>query len=514
MRVAFRADASIQIGSGHIMRCLTLAEELHDRGVSIEFVVRNHKGNLNHQIQSKGFVVQCLPDLNLTHLQQKLSKYEQLLGVEQLTDADETIQIFKERILDWLIIDHYALDYNWEKKLRPYAKKIMVIDDLSNRRHDCDLLLDQNYIHNEKRYDDLLAPNTIKLLGIKYTLLRKDFFKNRKNHAMRGDSIERVFVFFGGTDPDNLTIVAINVLLQPKLKHLLVDVVIGSGNPHRTELELKIRKYSNVKLHVQVDNISELMASADVALGAGGSATWERMAIGLPSIIITVSDNQIELIKDLDQDGCLKWLGNLNQGNEQMIYCALLDIIKNPKKLIEQSCSCQKLIDGKGAGIVAQLLLTGPSIEALTIRKATKSDLMLYWNWANELEVRENAFSQEFIELENHKKWFNKKLNSNDSILILIGSEFGAIGQVRFDRSDSCYTIDYSLARQYRSFGLGKKILSMAIDYLKCEESFTLIGKVKVNNQPSIKVFKSLGFRQLKSISHKESRIFQKDVLV
>jgi len=513
MKVFFRVDASINIGVGHVVRCLVLAEELRNLGASIGFITRDHLGNLNKQIKDNDFFLYSLPFQKRAIEKKSSNKYETLLGVRQKVDAEETIRVFKGKI-DLLIIDHYALDITWERSLRPHTKKIMVIDDLSNRMHDCDFLLDQNYVHNQKRYNNLLTPNVTKLLGTKYALLRKDFLENRKICAQENGSAERVFVFFGGTDPDNVTIMAIKALSQSKLKYLLVDVVIGSGNPHRTELEKEVNKHSNIKLHVQVDNIAELMASADIAIGAGGTATWERMVIGLPSIVITIANNQVELIKDLDQDGCLKWLGNLNQVNEQMIYCALLDIIKNPKKLIEQSCSCQKLIDGKGAGIVAQLLLTGPSIEALTIRKATKSDLMLYWNWANELEVRENAFSQEFIELENHKKWFNKKLNSNDSILILIGSEFGAIGQVRFDRSGSYFTVDYSLAKQYRGFGLGKVIITMAIDYLKCEESFTLIGKVKVNNQPSIKVFKSLGFRQLKSISHKESRIFQKDVLV
>ncbi len=265
------------------------------------------------------------------------------------------IQVVKDRDIDWLIIDHYAIDHNWEKRLRPFTKKIMVIDDLANRHHDCDLLLDQNYIHNEKRYDNLITPKTIKLLGPKYALLRKEFSENIK-YCTRQNEIKKVFVFFGASDQDNLTRLAINALTQSKLKYLLVDVVIGSSNQYHLEIEKELEKHPNIKLHIQVDNIAELMLKADLALGAGGASTWERMALGLPSIVITFADNQVAFTRDLYKDKYINWLGNSYQVNEQIIYDALLESINNGNQLQKQSQKCQKLVNAKGAQIVSKLL--------------------------------------------------------------------------------------------------------------------------------------------------------------
>ena len=206
--IVFRTDASQQIGSGHVMRCLTLAEALREAGGTIAFITRNHLGNLNDYIKSKEFNIHSLPDRNESNLSESLSGYEKWLGVQQSQDAKDTIQVLSEIDPDWLIVDHYALDNNWEGELRPYTKKIMVIDDLANRCHDCDVLLDQNYFHNQDRYSQLLSPSTIQLLGPQYALLRKCFAEKRKSFIHNSNEINRVFIFFGGTDPDNLTTMA------------------------------------------------------------------------------------------------------------------------------------------------------------------------------------------------------------------------------------------------------------------------------------------------------------------
>ncbi len=355
MKVIFRVDASEIIGSGHVMRCLTLAEGLQDRGVSVEFITRKHPRNLNKQIESKGFKVNLLPIITTNQPQQGLSEYGKWLNVKQEVDAYETIQVLTEKQIDWLIIDHYGLDYSWEDVLRPYTIKIMVIDDLANRNHNCDLLLDQNYINDQGRYNQLLPLDTIKLLGPKYALLRKEFIKNRKECAHY--SIKRVFVFFGGSDSANLTSVSIKALSHPKLAHLLVDVVIGSINSNWLTLKTEIESRPNAKLHLQIDNIAELMAKADISLGAGGTTTWERMSLGLPSIVITVAKNQISFTSNLDKYKYIKWLGNANQIDEYVIYNALLESIKNPFRLQEQAKKCRDLVDGMGTNRVVNLLM-------------------------------------------------------------------------------------------------------------------------------------------------------------
>jgi UDP-2,4-diacetamido-2,4,6-trideoxy-beta-L-altropyranose hydrolase len=354
--IFIRTDSSRKIGSGHVMRCLTLAEELHKTDTTVEFITRNHLGNIDNQIKGEGFKVYSLPSPNRRKLQCALTKYEHWLGVKQNIDADETIQVLKGRKIDWLVIDHYAIDHNWESKLRPYVKKIMVIDDLANRKHDCDLLLDQNYIRNKNRYDHLVAPNTIRLLGLKYVLLKKYFIENT-NSRTQINSIKRIFIFFGGADLDNLTTLAIRSLSRSGLKHLLVDVVIGLANPHQVELKKEIKKYPNIKLHIQIDNIAKIMSKADIGLGSGGSVTWERISIGLPSIVVTTANNQVAFIRELDKDGYVKWIGNAYQIDEDFFYNILSEVVRNPHWLILQAQKGQKLIDGMGVKRISNALI-------------------------------------------------------------------------------------------------------------------------------------------------------------
>jgi UDP-2,4-diacetamido-2,4,6-trideoxy-beta-L-altropyranose hydrolase len=502
VKVVFRTDSSLKIGTGHLMRCLTLAERLRESDAEVQFVCRNHYGNLIELVRQKEFIVNELPspeNFESSGISENNSEYEyeNLLETSQEQDAQETSNIMQKNKPDWLIVDHYALGQNWENQMRPHVHKIMVIDDLANRRHDCDMLLDQNYfIEGNSRYKGLVPPTCTKLLGPQYALLRPAFAEARKYLKPRTGKVQRVFVFFGGIDSKNVTEKSLEALSAPEFSHLDVCVVIGSHNPHRTKIEQQVKTRLRTQLNVQIENIAELMAQNDLALGAGGSTAWERMALGLPSIVVTIANNQVAFTENLDKDGYVKWLGNADQVDEQIIYTALLDAINNSNQLKEQSRKCQKLVNGKGAELIAELLTTGTDPEKLSVRKAKLSDASLYWHWANDSAVRESAFNQKTIEWQEHQEWFENSLNNSETLLLLIECSFGAIGQVRFDRSGSHYTIDYSLAKQFRGFGLAKVMFSKAIDYLRKEKAFTLIGEIKGSNAASKKVFEHLGFTE------------------
>mgnify|MGYP000594875175 CR=1 FL=1 len=279
LSIFIRTDSSQKIGSGHVMRCLALSEELRDAGAVVEFVTHDHRGNINKQIKNKGFNVNLLSSQIKLKLSHKLTEYEQYLGITQEVDADKTIQILKSKEVDLLIIDHYALDIKWEERIRPYTRKVMVIDDLANRNHNCDLLLDQNYIYDKTRYNNILKSRTIKLLGPRYALLRRNFEENKKRHNINFNNIRRVFVFFGGVDLDNLTNVTLQALSQPKLKHLVADVVVGSSYPYKDKLKIEIDKHPNATLYTQIDNIAELMVKSDIAIGAGHKTHLHLLAV-------------------------------------------------------------------------------------------------------------------------------------------------------------------------------------------------------------------------------------------
>ena len=297
--VAFRVDASYDIATGHLMRCVTLADALKARGVQTRFVCRHLTGSLrnllglkNHELTllSGSAEAQPMDDLPQSHL----------LGTSQRRDASDTLKVLGDRFWDWVIVDHYAIDARWESVMRKVAKKMMVIDDSADRVHDCDLLLDQNYYVNmDKRYIGKVPSSCQLLLGPRYALLRNEFYQARGHAKLRTGPVRRILVFLGGIDVANYTAIAIDALSQIDLTGIGVDVVIGAHHPQCAEIEAAC-SVQGFMCHVQTQHMAALMLSADIAIGAGGSASLERCITGLPSIVLVVADNQRNSTCDLD----------------------------------------------------------------------------------------------------------------------------------------------------------------------------------------------------------------------
>lgn len=310
MLVVVRADASQSIGSGHVMRCLTLAERLRSAGAKVSFVCRDFPGNMSSYLQTKEFEVHLLSrgeaDQSKLH-----SKDEKWLGMSWISDAEETAQILRgyPAPIDWLIIDHYGIDFKWESYMRPWASKIMVIDDLANRQHDCDMLLDQNYYHNlMERYTGLVPEGCKLYLGPQYALLREEFYQARTRLRSRAGGVSNILVFYGGADPTNETEKCLRVLSAHANAQLEINVVTGSSNPNRDRIEELCASLPNVHYHCQVSNMAELMNKADLAFGAGGAAVWERCFLGLPSIVTVTAENQRATTQAVAERGAILYL--------------------------------------------------------------------------------------------------------------------------------------------------------------------------------------------------------------
>ena len=363
MKFACRTDASIKIGTGHVMRCLTLDEALKVNGSELQFICRAHEGSLCGLLGDKGFKVHELQinqkDYEFLTPNPRISveDYVDWLGSTQDQDAQATLKILGNQCFDWLIVDHYGLDVSWEVQLRPVTQKLMVIDDLANRRHDCDLLLDQNYVYGDTdRYSELVPASCKKLIGQSYALLRKEFAKVRETIQERSGRVRRLFVYFGGSDLDNMTATALKVLSMPEFSDLDVDVAMGANNPRFREITVLVGERPRTTLHVQVDNIAELMVEADLALCAGGSSTWERLCVGLPSIVVTVAENQELLTRALNEDGFLRWLGSSRYVDEGDIAQAIRDSLQQGLQHREISRRGMELVDGNGSQRVSNLL--------------------------------------------------------------------------------------------------------------------------------------------------------------
>lgn len=318
MKVEFRADASATIGTGHVMRCLALAEALRERQAECRFL---SSGMLDALIVSKGFAV----------------------------DAEF-------RSADWLVVDHYALDARWESEMRAVAPRIAVIDDLADRRHDCDLLIDQNYFPQaESRYAALVPEDCRTLLGPRYALLRPEFAAARLAMAPRKGRARRLLVSLGGSDPGNMTKTAISAIRALGRRDLSVDVVIGEFSPHREEIERMCAAAEDFRIHVQAPHMAQLMAAADLALGAGGISAWERCCLGLPTIQLVLAPNQDAPTRALAEAGAITRLGV--PAGEDEICAALAAALASPERLALQSRLAAQLVDGEGAKRAAAAIL-------------------------------------------------------------------------------------------------------------------------------------------------------------
>lgn len=333
MKIAIRVDSSLLVGSGHLMRCLTLAEKIKSKiNAEIIFISRDLEKNINYMVEKQGFELHILPKIEINN---KLIGYEQWLTVTQQEDAEEVKEILQKQQVDLIIIDSYAIDYNWENIVRPCVKKIMIIDDLANRKHDCEILLDQNYYKNmHLRYENLLPVYCKKLLGPQNTILRKEFVQEKiKMRNINNLEVKRILVSFGGSDPSNETLKSMIALRNIERQNIKVDVVVGGSNNNKECIEKFCKENKNFFIHYQIDYMAKLMSLADISIGAGGITTLERCYMMLPSIVISLAENQNEICENFAEIGYIEYLGYYEDVGVEDIEKSLNKYILHPELL-------------------------------------------------------------------------------------------------------------------------------------------------------------------------------------
>lgn len=502
VKFVFRTDASFQIGTGHVMRCLTLAKALCAGGANCTFVCREHEGNLIEKIRQEGF--ECIALAKSTEIHEVYDADESALmhanwlSTNWQNDAQQTIHALGRESVDWLVVDHYALDKRWEETFRPYVKKIMVIDDLADRHHDCDLLLDQNLVANlETRYEQLLPEHCATLLGPQHALLQPEYAELHSRSPPRTGPVKRILVFFGGVDHHNLTGCVVSVFLTLNLEEIELDVVISSDSPHAAEIQSLAKLHNNITIHYSLPSLATLMLKADLAIGAGGATTWERSCLGLPSLLITLAENQKPIAAELHRRGLVHWLGHYDSVTKDRLHNSLQAALED-KAIKDRSQALMTVTDGRGVQRVASVLALSSEIK-LQARPARLDDEALLLRWANDPLVRINAFNSEMIDVETHKNWFRNRLRKTDycKIYIIETQDKLPIGQVRFDLTHDGWSIDYSLDRFARGFGLGKRLIETALfEFSVAQNHLVVVARVKENNSPSISIFDSLGFER------------------
>lgn len=381
MKILFRTDASLDIGTGHVMRCLTLANELVTQGGECIFVIKNHLGHLADIIRQQGFQVEIL---ELTTDRDDKLFHSTWLGSTQVEDACQTQQIAEKFQPDLIVVDHYALDENWEIKLRPFCQKILAIDDLADRKHDCDWLLDQNLGKTPVHYQHLVPERCALLLGPQYALLQPQYAELHRRALPRQGPIKNILVYFGGSDLHDLTGMATQAYLQLNRPDIQLNVVMGSSYSYRNKLEKFAQVHSNIKLYQNLPSLAPLMIQADLAIGAGGGTSWERCCLGLLTIIVTLEKNQISIARELHQQQMAHWLGSAENIDIQTIQQALNEALKGEQDLEAWSLRCLKITHAQGAAIVAGYMLLNKHTK-LYARLANLTDEKQLFDWTNDL---------------------------------------------------------------------------------------------------------------------------------
>ncbi|SFP76410.1 UDP-2,4-diacetamido-2,4,6-trideoxy-beta-L-altropyranose hydrolase [Geopseudomonas sagittaria] len=368
MKIAFRADASLQIGTGHVMRCLTLADALKAKGAECWFICREHPGNLIDFIRSKGYTTHALPlrvpaeanaSAKVTAASAPEPAHAHWLGASPQQDVVECARILDDLQPDWLIVDHYALDAHWEAALKPYYRKLMVIDDLADRPHQCDLLLDQTFGRDAEDYRSQVPVGCTLLCGSQYALLRPEFSAMRPYSLQRRQdpSLKHLLITMGGVDKDNATGQVLQALRSSELPaNCRITVVMGAAAPWLAEVrQLAEQMPWSTTVRVGVSDMARLMADSDLAIGAAGATSWERCCLGLPAVMVVLAENQRQVAQGLEQAGAVKVI----QSPQLILECLpvlLAPLISSSVQRAAMSQTAALIADGSGVTTVIQHL--------------------------------------------------------------------------------------------------------------------------------------------------------------
>lgn len=326
-----RADANSAIGTGHVMRCLALAQAWQDNGGTVTFLMAPCSPSLEQRICSEG--------MNILSITEQSGSDE---------DATITAEIAKKIESSWVVVDGYQFGADYQKILKEYNCRILFIDDYGHADHYyADIVLNQN-IYADMSFYKKYEPYTRFLLGTKFVLLRREFLNCAGYHRKIPDIARKVLVTFGGGDPDNITLKIIEALKKIEIDGLEVIAVVGGVSQSYETLKQSVKNNLGFSIRKNVTNMPELMIWADVAISAGGSTCWELAFTGLPDFIITLAKNQELIASELSKQGVSITLGRPGEITDLSLITAISELIYSPDIRYQMSQNGKRIVDGNG----------------------------------------------------------------------------------------------------------------------------------------------------------------------
>ena len=476
--VLFRVDASPFIGVGHVMRCMSLAKGLSQHGLAICFLAREMPEQLQQQITAAGFSFASLH----SNLEPSMEAEEKALA--------NLLEQYGSRA-DWIIVDSYSLDSHWEAMARQFASKLMVVDDLANRDHDCDLLLDQTLGRSVEDYQSLVPEICRILTGTSYALLRTEFSSLREGALKKRECFEginSIVVSLGGGDQMHLLediFSGIEKFVRTlSTNHsipnsVLCRVVLGSA---ASEFLPYLPQVNGLQWELlrNVGNMAELLHDADVVIGAAGTSAWERCTLGVPSLMLVVADNQELVARALVNKGAALMM----KSPYDISVAEGLEALNDPDTYREMSRHTLSLCDGRGVERVVHIMRARCSL-----RKATINDAALLLNWRNDVRTVEASHSTKQVEFSEHMAWLSGALVDNTLKLFICERQGAPVGTVRAHLKQGVWVLSWTVAPEFRGQGIAKEMVALAVASL-CGP---FRAEVKEGNVASMSVAEHIG---------------------
>jgi len=513
MKVAIRADASTKIGTGHIMRCLTLADALYERDIEVFFICRPHSGSLIDLVREKGYPVFCLK--YPTQQSDKLLRHSDWLGSTQEQDAQQCAHYLKNNFVDLMIVDHYGLDKTWQLELKPFFKKLMVIDDLGDRTHLCDILLDQNFGSVKGKYQNLVPKSCYMLVGSEFALLRPEFSKWRQYSLKRRQQpkLESILINLGGVDADNITTQLILQLETCDLpKKLSVTVVMGPITPHLAEVERAAQQSRyTVMVIAGVSNMAQIMSNSDLAIGAAGSTSWERCSLGLPTILVAIADNQQPIADALVKIGAAQVIRQVNE---------LSDQINSAKgNLVELSKISFDILDGQGVlrvtSFLSEAYFDAQKFALIPYTALTRDQALFVLQMRNHQKIRRWMHHKNLISKSEHLLFIAALVFCEDKRFFVVQRAVKVVGIISFT--------DINVKTQRAQFGIfanpfldekgrGEFLVTLAVQYATNVLKLTNLDLVVIaDNKIAINLYEKFGFVQIPKSVENDASFFKHD---
>ncbi len=478
----FRADASPAIGAGHVMRCLTLADALAERGWQCSFAGSS----------GTSATVAALRD----------SDHE----IQEMEKADDS-RVLRDAWpdgCDLLVVDHYGLDAAFESPCRGWAKRILIIDDLADRPHDCDVLVDQTAGRSGDDYRQLVPSSCRILTGSAYALLRPQFAAAREAALTSQKTerpLQRVLISCGATDPHNITATVLDglELAAPGLK---VDVALGAAAPHLLALRQRVDQLAlSVDIHIDREDIAGLMLQADLAIGAAGTSAWERCCMALPTLMVVSADNQLTVARNLLESGAAMLIGNHDVLTPDAVAGAFRKVSVDSGRLADMSAAAALQCNGLGAKLLASVLdpyLSGDG-NAVFLRPVTSADSGTILAWQQRPETRRFSHNPSIPTAGEHAAWMAGRLKDPGCIFLMVLHGDEPAGVLRLDRTEKPngagdgYRVSIFLSPVKYHLGIATAALLLAKDLMPHAR---LIAEVLPDNQASHALFNKAGFEK------------------